>query len=132
MQILGGSMAKSTVADHGPRSAADPITDSYSLTAVVVKWRDVKSGFYALATIYQDPGTRNLDLERMDLERMDLERTNLDINPGDCIRGRVLVPSFHDLDGKEDVAANVLLLRVLLKRVTGTSIALLRVKTSSK
>ena len=30
------------------------------------------------------------------------------------IRGRVLVPSIRDLDGEEDVAANVLSLRVLL------------------
>ena len=37
MQILEGSIAKSTVVDHGLRSAADPITDLYSLTAVVVK-----------------------------------------------------------------------------------------------
>lgn len=48
------------------------------------------------------------------------------------IRGRVSVPSIHDLDGEEDAAANVLLLKVLLKKVAGTSIAPLRVKTSSE
>jgi len=76
-------MAKSTMADHGPRSTADPTTDSYSLTAVVVKWKDVRSGFCALTTIHQDPGTRSLSL---DLERTDLERTDLDINPGRRLR----------------------------------------------
>lgn len=52
MQILGESIAMLTMADHRLRSAAEPIKDSYTLIAVVVKWKDVKSRFYALATFY--------------------------------------------------------------------------------
>jgi hypothetical protein len=66
-----------------------------------VKWKDVRFRFCALATIYQDPGTRSLDLERMDLERTDLERTNLDINPGHCIRVKQsFVAEFRFLDSR--------------------------------
>lgn len=52
MQILGRSIAKLTVVDYRLRSVADSIIDLYSLIAIVVNWKDIRSRFYAMATIY--------------------------------------------------------------------------------
>jgi hypothetical protein len=105
-------MAKSTMADHGPRSAADPITDSYSLTAVVVRWKDVR--FPLLRAGYYPPRSRNPE-PGPGADGPGYQSRTL-CSRQKIFRRRVLVPSIHDLDGEEDVAANALLLRVLLEK----------------
>ena len=89
----------------------------------MVKRKDDKVRLYALATIYHDPGTRTWIKRTW----MSIRETGFASSHHSWLE--VWFPPGLDLDEEQDVAANVLLFSGLLGKVTGTSIAPLRVKS---
>jgi len=94
----------------------------------MVKRKDDKVRLYALATIYHDPGTRTwIKLTWIKLTWMSIRETGFASSHHS--RLEVWFPPGLDLDEEQDLAANVLLFSGLLGKVTGTSIAPLRVNS---